>query len=746
VFCFTATAKPDVVADIVDHFRRRLGFELTTLVGGVNCDSLRYEVHAVPQHGKLQAVLSLLEQALSEPGGAIVFCARQKTVEDTAEFLTAAGQPCGHFHGGMLPEQKRQMQEDFIAGDLRVIAATNAFGMGVDKADVRLVIHLDTRGSLENYLQEAGRAGRDQDPARCVLLFDEADLEVQFRLLRNSRLSPKDIYAILKALRSLDRKEHAEGKLVVSSGEIMREIPDKHGIDPDAADADTKVRVAVAWLEEARLLTREENHVRVFPGSLRVVSLDEAKALLADKLKAVADPGPYLAILAELLNASDDTGISTDDLMLATGQSAQKVQQLLQDLNDFQLLSNDQEIGVQFYRDPDTRQRLADLAKLERALLDNLREAAPDADRDSWQLLHVRRLCDSLRRDAGVDLQPDRLTRLLKAFAEPFGDKTFGGAHRAFFSLRPGGPDHRYVKLQRDWRQIEHICDKRLRVAEALVAFFDRQRVGNNLLIVCRQNELSDALQHDLSLQDVEEANRDKAWKAALLYLDVNEVLHLARGKAIFRSAMHIELNPNARRRQFKNADYAELALHYRDKIIQIHVMAEYAKLALAKIQAAMTFVVDYFTQPRDAFVRRYFAGREQILEMASSETAHRRILVDLKNPEQQAIVAAPAHDNLLVLAGPGSGKTKVIVHRVAWLLHEAGVPADAIMVLTFNRAAAAEIRVRLRALAGADAAGVTVQTLHTLALRITGTSRSEERRVGKECRRLCRSRWSPYH
>ncbi|WP_150050839.1 RecQ family ATP-dependent DNA helicase [Methylomonas rhizoryzae] len=723
VFCFTATAKPDVVADIVGHFRQRLGLELTCLVGGVSRENLSYEVHAVPQNGKQQAALSLLEEALREPGGAIVFCARQKTVEDTAEFLTQAGLNCGYFHGGMLPEHKRRVQEAFIAGELRVIAATNAFGMGVDKADVRLVIHLDTPGSLENYLQEAGRAGRDQDPARCVLLFDEADMEVQFRLLRNSRLSQKDIYAILKALRSLDHKERAEGKLVVSSGEILLEIPDKHGIDPDAADADTKVRIAVAWLEEARLLKREENHVRVFPGSFRVASLDEAKALLAKKLKAHADPGPYLAILTELLSAGDDAGISTDDLMLATGRPVHEVQKLLHELAGFQLLSNDQEIGVQFYREPDTRQRLTDLAKLERALIDSLREAAPDADSEQWQLLHVRRLCDSLRRDAGVDLQPDRLTRLLKAFAEPFGDKAFGGARRAFFSLRPGGPDYRYVKLQRDWRQIEVICAKRRRVAEALVACFDNLRQGNNLLIVCRQEALEAALQHDATLQDLDVADWQLALAAALLYLDANDVLHLARGKAVFRSAMHIRLNPDARRRQFKNADYAELALHYRDKIIQIHVMSEYAKLALGKLQAAMAFIVDYFALQRDEFVRRYFAGREDILTMAGSEAAHRRILVDLKNPEQQAVVAAPANANLLVLAGPGSGKTKVIVHRVAWLLHEAGVPADAIMVLTYNRAAAAEIRGRLRALAGADGAGVTVQTLHTLALRLTGTS-----------------------
>lgn len=164
VFCFTATAKPDVVDDICEHFEKRLGIALDRLEGGVSRENLHYEVRSTPAAAKYAEVLRLLQEALREEGGAIVFCARQKTVEEVARFLTDADLPCGYFHGGMLPADKRTVQEAFLAGSMRVIAATNAFGMGVDKPDVRLVIHLDTPGSLENYLQEAGRAGRDQAP------------------------------------------------------------------------------------------------------------------------------------------------------------------------------------------------------------------------------------------------------------------------------------------------------------------------------------------------------------------------------------------------------------------------------------------------------------------------------------------------------------------------------------------------------------------------------------------------------
>lgn len=718
LFCFTATAKPDVVADVAAHFQNQLGIELTILAGGVKRENLLYDVHAVPGQAKYPEVLRLLEQERQD-GGAIVFCARQKTVEEMADFLQQAGQDCGYFHGGMLPEEKRRVQEAFINGDLRIIAATNAFGMGVDKTDVRLVIHLDTPGSLENYLQEAGRAGRDQAPARCVLLYDDADLDVQFRLLRNSKLSQQDIQAILKALRAIERKDRSNGSLVVTSGEILLEIPDKHSIDPDAHDADTKVRIAVAWLEQARLLERQENHVRVYPGSLLVANLDEAKAVLHKKL-GTADIEPYVALLSALFNSGADEGVSTDDLMTASGRDSQQVIKMLKELDRFKLLSDDTEIGVTLYREPDTEQRLEDLRILENALVACLTEAAPDADQDDWQVLNVRKLCDTLRRDSGIDLTPERLSRLLKSFAEPFGNDI---GHRGFFAIRPGGQDIRYLKLLRSWRQIDSIRQKRLSFAQALVNIFLSYRQGNNLLVSCKQSALESALQTDLTLQHLEINDWNVALSAALIYLDTNEVLHLARGKAIFRSAMNIDLNTQTRRRQFNKADYAELALHYQDKIVQVHVMAEYARLALAKLQAAMDFVVDYFGMERNEFVQRYFAGRQDILQIATTEAAHRRILTELKNPEQQAIVAAELEGNHLVLAGPGSGKTKIIVHRVAWLLREANIPAESILALSYNRSAAFEIRQRLWNLVGADSAGVAVQTLHGLAMRLTGTS-----------------------
>ena len=128
--------------------------------------------------------------------------------------------------------------------------------------------------------------------------------------------------------------------------------------------------------------------------------------------------------------------------------------------------------------------------------------------------------------------------------------------------------------------------------------------------------------------------------------------------------------------------------------------MHEYARLGTEDPEQALTLVNAYFTLPRRQFVREYFRGRADSLELATTEESFRRIVDDLKHPVQQRLVESPERGNHLVLAGPGSGKTRVIVHRIAYLLRVRRVAPDSIIALAFNRSAAAELRRRLLALA----------------------------------------------
>ena len=122
-----------------------------------------------------------LERILADVGPpGIVYAATRRNVEDWRQFLAGRGLATGGYHGGLADRERDRVQDDFLAGRAAVIAATNAFGMGVDKADIRFVVHADVPGSVEAYSQEAGRAGRDGRPARCTLLFSPADVRRSF--------------------------------------------------------------------------------------------------------------------------------------------------------------------------------------------------------------------------------------------------------------------------------------------------------------------------------------------------------------------------------------------------------------------------------------------------------------------------------------------------------------------------------------------------------------------------------------
>ena len=162
--------------------------------------------------------------------------------------------------------------------------------------------------------------------------------------------------------------------------------------------------------------------------------------------------------------------------------------------------------------------------------------------------------------------------------------------------------------------------------------------------------------------------------------------------------------------------------------------MNEYARYGLQTIKTALELVAAYFTMEKERFIQRFFAGSRDLLERATTARSYRAIVDSLGNRDQVRIVTQPVTKNLLILAGPGSGKTRTVVHRCAYLLRVKRVPARAILVCCFNHRAALELRRRLAALVGRDALGVAVQTYHGMALRILGLScRGLAERNGKD-------------
>ncbi|MFM2134180.1 MAG: hypothetical protein RL156_1461 [Bacteroidota bacterium] len=193
IIALTATATAEVRTDIVRSLSMN---DAATFVKGFDRPNLRY--HTEYCENKIARVAELVQQTPS--GSVIIYAGSRRKVEETSEVLQRMGHAAGAYHAGMPDAQRKETQEKFLCGDVRVLAATSAFGMGVDKPDVRHVVHTELTLTLEAYYQEAGRAGRDGLESVCTALYHPRDRELQEYFLRNMYPAPefvKSVYTYL---------------------------------------------------------------------------------------------------------------------------------------------------------------------------------------------------------------------------------------------------------------------------------------------------------------------------------------------------------------------------------------------------------------------------------------------------------------------------------------------------------------------------------------------------------------------
>ncbi len=732
VACYTATAKQDVIEDIKQHFDSVLNRLLTLHAASVERANLEFEVRFVPNAAKWTTAAELLEERLPDDGSCIVYCSTRKSSEETAHFLALKGFGAAHFHGGLDPAQKKEVLEDFVHDRLKVICATNAFGMGVDKENVRLVLHIEVPGSLENYLQEAGRAGRDGSPAACILLFDEQDIETQFKLGNMSRISQRDIQQVLRGIRRRERERGVGKEIVMTTGELLRSEEVKTSFDIADSSADTKVKTAVAWLERGGYLVRNHNSNQAFSGKPLFASLEEAKGKLDSLQLKPSARRNWELLLQVLINSDIDEGLNADILAHQMGSLAgeraahsigsQEVIGILNQMAQAGIVS-DGLLMTAYLRPKGSKAALRELeavCRVENKMVALLEDEQPDTDLGTTHPLDLRQLNQKLVNQGMAQSNPSLLRNLLKSIA---ADGRGMAGQKGSIEFKFSRKDHYLVALNRDWPNLKATVKKRHDLAERIL--------GGLYARIAPEFESSQAeVLVQFSLKEVQDGciglvkdpdNPLSSIERGLLFLHEQSIIILQHGLAVFRQAMTMNLKDEARGRWYNRGDYAPLESHYKAKVNQVHVVNEYAQLSQESMKAAGALVADYFKLDNISFNRRYFRGRRELLDLATSQQSFASIVETLGNPHQQAIVQAPAEANMLVLAGPGSGKTKVVVHRCAYLTRVERVPPFSILVLCFNHSTSVELRRRLKDLLGDDARSVTVQTYHGLALRLVG-------------------------
>ena len=195
LLALTATATIQVQSDISDRLQMQTPVKIVAPPYRAN---LRFDVRKVPGSIKLSVAGKLIRK-LRRPG--IIYCSTTKAVDEIYGALRKAKIPATRYHGKMAKNDRERQQKEFFRRRTRkVMVATSAFGMGIDKPNIRYVMHYQVPGSIEQYVQEAGRAGRDGRPANCILLFDEADLDIQQKLITKSHVNLRQLHSIGDAL------------------------------------------------------------------------------------------------------------------------------------------------------------------------------------------------------------------------------------------------------------------------------------------------------------------------------------------------------------------------------------------------------------------------------------------------------------------------------------------------------------------------------------------------------------------
>ena len=740
ITCYTATAKLEVIQELQAHFRDVLGVDLVLLEGGVSRENLVFDIQTVEESGKEAAIVSLLETYLGSPpsGTAILYFSTRRRTEHFAELLTAEGWQTEAFHAGLEAPVKQSLLERFIAGEIPVITATNAFGMGIDKEDVRLVVHGDIPGSLENYLQEAGRAGRDEKEAHCVLLYTQEDIETQFRLNALSELSPRDMQKILREIKASTRGPRAQDEVVLTTGELLR----RHSLELSFSDdgggrGDTLVKAAVSWLERAGYLERNENRTMVFQGKPTATSLEAFQKQL-DRLQLAGRTRTlWEAVWRAFQEADPDRGLSADTIAERLGsigmqvgitfENSRSVMKLIHEMAEAGILTKGPEMTawIRIKGRHHSKDALESRCRLESAMLDVLMEEHPDGKGEAWIPISFDALSRKMQAAGHKEATPSVLQSLMKSLSLDGRGETGG----ASLDLRHQFQKRFVVRLRREWEGIRKVMLRRHEAAHTILAAIRAsvERKGavpaGNVLASFSSRELAGALKANLHLQ-LREDRILVAMDRGLLFLHEQEAIILQKGLAVFRQAMTIRLTEKSKgNRNYTKSDFIPLSDHYKQKTFQVHVIHEFARLGLKRMSQGLELVMAYFESGKRDFIRRYFKGREKMLELGTSEEFHSKIVTALGNPAQESIVTAPPHDSLLVLAGPGSGKTRTIVHRCAHLVKIDKVRPESILVLCFNHQTAVELRKRLNDLMGNDARRMQVMTYHGLALSLTGTS-----------------------
>ncbi len=714
VSCFTATAKRKVIEDIQDYFKEKLNLSLEIFRSDTSRTNLHYRVFQRDnEEDKYNQLRSIIEE---KDCPAIVYVSRTKKANKLAERLREDGFNARPYHGKMDKEEKTTNQNAFMAGDANIIVATSAFGMGVDKSDVGAVIHFDISDSLENYIQEAGRAGRDENmKAHCYVLFSEEDLDKHFVLLNQTKISSKEINQVWRAIKDLTR---TRDKVSNSALEIAR----KAGWDEGIKEVETRVKTAIAALEEAGYLKRGLNVPRIYADSILSKNAQEAilkinnseKLDAGQKEKAVRIIKKLFSSKSKRLSTEEEAESRVDYISDQLGIVKEEVIRIIELLREEKILAKTKDLTA-FIKRAENSNRSLNIAdsfrKLENYLISILK--------DEEATYNLKEINEGATKSGIDDCTLNKLRTIINFWAIKHWIKKRNHEYSRH---------HIQIVLTTKKTEFQEKFNKRHLVARSIIEYlYQRSKeiktqddFEGEILVEFSVLELKEVIEREsnqvlftskITIDDIEDS---------LFYLSRIEAIKIEGGFLVVHSGLSIDRVEKNNAKQYTKTDYEKLDQFYQQKIQQIHIVGEYAKKMISNYNEALQFVEDYFSLNYSSFLKKYFPG-SRLDEIQRPLTPEKfKKLFGALSPAQLEIIKDP-NKYIVVAAGPGSGKTRVLVHKLASLLLAEDVKHEQLLMLTFSRAAATEFKKRLLELIGNAANFVEIKTFHSYCFDLLG-------------------------
>jgi ATP-dependent DNA helicase RecQ len=714
VSCFTATAKPQVIDDIRNYFREKLSLELDLYASKAQRENLRYKVFEESgEEEKYQALRHLIEERNCP---VIIYVSRTRKAFQLADRLSKDGFNARPYHGRMDVKEKTANQNAFITGEVSIMVATSAFGMGVDKKDVGLVVHYEISDSLENYIQEAGRAGRDENMvADCFVLYNEEDLNKHFILLNQTKLSVREIRQVWKAIKELTRLRSS-----VSNSAL--EIARKAGWDDSVYEIETRVKTAIAALEDAGYLKRGQNVPHIYANSILSHNAQEAtEKIYASEKFSEKQKQQAVRIIRKLFSSKsrkhttgEDPESRVDYISDHLGIVKEEVINIVNLLREEKILADARDLTAFIRRGTNKNRSLTvveSFCKLENCLVQVFDEQA--------KTFHLKELNEDAEVQGCEGSTVSRIRTVINFWAIKNWIRRknleYSKNHVSILSLYPR--DMIKERLRRRGELARFIVEFLFEKSNRDLSEGDAGK--EEVLVEFSVLELKTAFERrqglfttEVTLEDVEDT---------LFWLSRIEAIKIEGGFLVVYNSLTVERLEKDNKKKYTLDDYKRLNQFYENKIQQIHIVGEYARKMISDYRDALQFVDDYFHLNYTSFIHKYFKGARQGEIRRNLTPGKFRQLFGELSAAQLRIINDTDKPYIVVAAGPGSGKTRVLVHKLASLLLMEDVKHEQLLMLTFSRAAATEFKKRLIGLVGNAANFIEIKTFHSYCFDLLG-------------------------